>query len=45
MSRRLSDDQLEEATEQAEHNNVPLDALPELIQQLEEKMNGAAKNL
>ena len=45
MSRRLSDDQLEEATEQAEHNNVPLDALPELIQQLEEKMKGAAKNL
>jgi excinuclease ABC subunit B len=24
---------------------VPLDALPELIQQLEEKMKGAAKNL
>ncbi|MCP9907633.1 excinuclease ABC subunit UvrB [Cyanobium sp. BA5m-21] len=45
MSRRLNDDQLEETTEQAEHNNVPLDALPELIQQLEEKMKGAAKNL
>lgn len=45
MSRRLNDDQLEEATEQAEHNNVPLDALPQLIQQLEEKMKGAAKNL
>ena len=45
MSRRLNDDQLEEATEQAEHNSVPLDALPELIQQLEEKMKGAAKNL
>ena len=45
MSRRLNDDQLEEATEQAEHNNVPLDALPELIQQLEEKMKSAAKNL
>ena len=45
MSRRLNDDQLEEAIEQAEHNNVPLDALPELIQQLEEKMKGAAKNL
>ena len=45
MSRRLNDDQLEEATEQPEHNNVPLDALPELIQQLEEKMKGAAKNL
>lgn len=45
MSRRLNDDQLEEATDQAEHNNVPLDALPELIQQLEDKMKGAAKNL
>ena len=45
MSRRLNDDQLEEPTEQAEHNNVPLDALPELIQQLEEKMKAAAKNL
>jgi excinuclease ABC subunit B len=45
VSRRLSDDQLEQATEQAEHNEVPLDALPELIQQLEEKMKGAAKNL
>ncbi|MBM5807036.1 MAG: excinuclease ABC subunit UvrB [Cyanobacteria bacterium M_surface_10_m2_179] len=45
MSRRLSDDQLEQATEQAEHNEVPLDALPELIQQLEDKMKTAAKNL
>ena len=45
VSRRLSDDQLEQATEQAEHNEVPLDALPELIQQLEEKMKNAAKNL
>ena len=45
LSRRLNDDQLEQATEQAEHNEVPLDALPELIQQLEEKMKGAAKNL
>ncbi|MDA0718056.1 MAG: excinuclease ABC subunit UvrB [Cyanobacteria bacterium] len=45
MSRRLNDDQLEEATDLAEHNNVPLDALPELIQQLEEKMKSAAKNL
>ena len=45
VSRRLSDDQLEQATEQAEHNEVPLDALPELIQQLEEKMKGAEKNL
>jgi len=45
VSRRLNDDQLEQATEQAEHNGVPLDALPELIQQLEEKMKTAAKNL
>jgi excinuclease ABC subunit B len=45
VSRRLNDDQLEQATEQAEHNGVPLDALPELIQQLEDKMKSAAKNL
>jgi excinuclease ABC subunit B len=45
VSRRLSDDQLEQATEQAEHNDVPLDALPELIQQLEDRMKAAAKNL
>ncbi len=45
VSRRLNDEQLEEATEQAEHNEVPLDALPELIQQLEDKMKAAAKNL
>ena len=44
-SRRLNDEQLEQATEQAEHNDVPLDALPELIQQLEDKMKSAAKNL
>ena len=45
VSRRLNDDQLEQATEQAEHNDVPLDSLPELIQQLEDKMKLAAKNL
>ena len=45
VSRRLNDEQLEQATEQAEHNDVPLDALPELIQQLEDKMKSAAKNL
>ena len=45
VSRRLNDDQLEQATEQAEHNEVPLDALPELIQQLEDKMKAAAKTL
>ncbi|MEO1002022.1 MAG: excinuclease ABC subunit UvrB [Cyanobacteria bacterium J06638_7] len=45
MSRRLSDEQLEQASEQAAHNDVPLDALPELIQQLEEKMKTAASQL
>lgn len=45
VSRRLNDEQLEAAIDQAEHNAVPLDALPELIQQLEEKMKMAAKNL
>ncbi len=45
VSRRANDDQLEQATEQAEHHDVPLDELPELIQLLEEKMRAAAKNL
>ena len=45
VSRRLNDDQLEQASEQAVHNDVPLDSLPELIQQLEDKMKSAAKNL
>jgi excinuclease ABC subunit B len=45
VSRRLNDEQLEQATEQAEHNDVPLDSLPELIQQLEDKMKSAAQNL
>ncbi|MGB7563536.1 MAG: excinuclease ABC subunit UvrB [Prochlorococcaceae cyanobacterium] len=45
LSRRLSDDQLEQATEEALHETVPLDALPELITQLEDKMKAAAKNL
>jgi excinuclease ABC subunit B len=45
VSRRLNDEQLAEATEQAEQNAVPLDNLPELIQQLEERMKAAAKNL
>jgi excinuclease ABC subunit B len=45
VSRRLNDEQLEQATEQAEHNEVPLDSLPALIQQLEDKMKAAAKNL
>ncbi len=45
LSRRLTDDQLEVAAVQAEQNEVPLDALPELITQLEEKMKAAAKSL
>lgn len=45
VSRRLNDDQLEQATDQAEHNAIPLDSLPELIQQLEDRMKTAAKNL
>jgi len=45
VSRRLNDDQLDQAVEQAEQNEVPLDSLPELIQQLEDKMKAAAKNL
>jgi excinuclease ABC subunit B len=49
VSRRLSDDQLEQASDlalfEAEHQAVPLDTLPELIQQLEDKMKTAAKNL
>jgi excinuclease ABC subunit B len=45
VSRRLNDDQLDQASEQADNNAVPLDALPELIQQLEEKMKTAARNL
>jgi excinuclease ABC subunit B len=45
VSRRLNDEQLEEATDQAVHNEVPLDSLPELITQLEERMKEAAKNL
>ena len=45
VSRRLSDEQLDEAVEQAAHNDVPLDSLPELITQLEDRMKAAAKNL
>jgi excinuclease ABC subunit B len=45
VSRRLSDEQLEQAAEQAEHDDVPLDSLPELITQLEERMKAAAKKL
>jgi excinuclease ABC subunit B len=45
VSRRLTDEQLEQASEQAEHNAVPLESLPELITQLEDRMKVAAKNL
>ena len=45
LSRRLNDDQLEQASEQASHDQVPLEALPELIHQLEDRMKAAAKNL
>jgi excinuclease ABC subunit B len=45
VSRRLNDEQLEQATEQAEQNEVPLESLPELITQLEDRMKTAAKNL
>jgi excinuclease ABC subunit B len=45
LSRRLNDDQLEQASEQASHNQVPLEALPELIHQLEDRMKAAAKSL
>ncbi|MCP9775615.1 excinuclease ABC subunit UvrB [Cyanobium sp. WAJ14-Wanaka] len=45
VSRRLNDEQIEPVVDKAEYNLVPLDALPELIQQLEEKMKAAAKNL
>ncbi|MFN9569539.1 MAG: excinuclease ABC subunit UvrB [Cyanobacteriota bacterium] len=45
VSRRLNDEQLDQAVEQAAHNEVPLDYLPELITQLEDRMNSADKNL
>ena len=45
MSRKLNDDQLDQAVEQAQQDAVPLENLPELIQQLEEKMKGAAAKL
>jgi len=45
VSRRLNDEQLEEASDQAVHNDVPLESLPELITQLEDRMKDAAKNL
>ena len=40
MSRKLNDEQLDEAVEEAKQDAVPLENLPELIQQLEERMKG-----
>lgn len=45
MSRRLNDDQLAVAVEAAQHNSVPLESLPELITQLEEKMKEASAKM
>ena len=45
VSRRLTDEQMDQAIEQAENNDVPLESLPELITQLEDRMKVAAKNL
>ena len=45
LSRRLSQSQLETATVQAENNDMPLAALPELISQLEDQMKTCAQDL
>ncbi|MAQ88960.1 MAG: excinuclease ABC subunit B, partial [Rhodopirellula sp.] len=45
MSRKLNDEQLDEAVEEAKQDAVPLENLPELIQQLEERMKEAASKL
>ncbi len=46
VSRRLNDEQPDQAVDdRAAHEDVPLDALPELIIKLEERMKAAAKNL
>jgi len=45
LTRRLHDDPLEVIDDRAFLDDVSLDALPELILQLEEKMKTAAKNL
>ena len=45
VSRRLTDEQMDQAIEQAETNDVPLESLPELITQLEDRMKVAAKNM
>lgn len=43
ISRRLNSQQLERVTEQPEE--LPLDKIPELVEQLEDEMNQAAENL
>ena len=45
LSRRLSQSQLETATTQAENDDIPLAALPELISQLEDQMKTCAQDL
>ena len=45
MSRKLNDDQLQEAVQVASQDAVPLESLPELISQLEERMKLAAAKL
>ncbi|HBP53102.1 MAG TPA: excinuclease ABC subunit B, partial [Synechococcus sp. UBA8638] len=45
LSRRLSQSQLETATVQAENDDMPLAALPELIGRLEDQMKAYAKDL
>ena len=45
MSRRIGEEPLEASVEPLAREAVPLDALPELIIQLEERMKAAAKNL
>ncbi len=45
LSRKLNDEQLEEAVEEAQQDAVPLEALPELISQLEDRMKEAAARL
>jgi excinuclease ABC subunit B len=45
VSRRIGEEPLEAAAEPLPQEAIPLDALPELITQLEERMKAAAKNL
>jgi excinuclease ABC subunit B len=45
VSRRLNDDQLQQASEQAQNDQVPLESLPELITQMEDRMKAAAARL